>query len=75
MSPSRRRIVGAARDDGDDVVLGGGGRLVARLGGHERLLGFGRMEDLDVIKIGLGVFFRLDTDECHRFFLSCLRRN
>src|SRR5712671_5078714 len=34
-SASRRRIVGAGGDDGNDVVLGGSRRLVARLGRHE----------------------------------------
>src|SRR5580692_3961348 len=66
-SASRRRIIRAGRDDGDDVVLGGGRGLVARLGGHERLGGLGWMKYLEVIEIDRRVLLWLDADECHRF--------
>ena len=46
------RAIRPRGDDRDHVVLGGGRGLVARLGGHERLLGLGGMEDLDAIEAG-----------------------
>src|SRR5579871_2252378 len=63
--PTRLRIIRPRRDDRDHVGLGSGRRLVARLGGDEWLLGLGGMKDLDAIKSGLGVQFRLDADQCH----------